>query len=267
MKRLFLLPALIFLSALVHAEPVSLFDGKSFDGWESREPALWKVEDGCLTGGDEATKIPHNDFLCTKKSFSNFVLHLKIKLTGDPKTGMINSGVQIRTQRNPTGHEVCGYQCDYGEPSWYAGIYDEGRRGKFIAPADMNVVHPAIHLWDWNDYEIRAEGNRIRTWINGVPGVDYQEEDPNIPQDGILGVQIHAGGNTKVQIKDVFIEELPATPDAPTWEKLGGVEGVRAKLKAEAPAPAAAKPAAADATSATTPSRRMRRRPRKSAPP
>lgn len=231
MKRLFFLPALLFLGALVHAEPVSLFDGKTLDGWESREPSLWKVEDGCLTGGDEVKKIPHNDFLCTKKSFSNFVLHLKIKLTGDPKTGMINSGIQIRTQRNPSGHEVCGYQADYGEPSWYAGIYDEGRRSKFIAPADMKVVHPAIHLWDWNDYEIRAEGNRIRTWINGVPGVDYKEEDPNIPIDGILGIQLHAGGNAKVQVKDVFIEELPATPDAPTWEKLGGVEGVKAKLQ------------------------------------
>jgi putative membrane-bound dehydrogenase-like protein len=245
MKCLHLVAVLLCFQALAHADPVSLFDGKTLDGWESREPSLWKVEDGCLTGGDEVKKIPHNDFLCTTRSFSNFVLRLKIKLTGDPKTGMINSGIQIRTQRNPSGHEVCGYQADYGEPSWYAGLYDEGRRNKFIAPADMNVVHPAIHLWDWNDYEIRAEGNRIRTWINGVPGVDYKEEDANIPQDGILGIQLHSGGNTKVQVKDVFIEELPATPQAPTWEKLGGVEGVRAKLKAEAGGAAAKPPAGA----------------------
>ena len=222
--------ALMLTVAVAHAAPVPLFDGKTLDGWESREPSLWKVEDGCLTGGDEQRKIPHNDFLCTKRSFSNFELRLKIKLTGDPKTGLINSGVQIRTQRNATGHEVCGYQCDYGEPSWYGGIYDEGRRNQFIAPADMKVLHPAIRLWDWNEYVIRAEGNRIQTWINGVQGVDYREEEPNIPHDGILGIQIHGGGNTKVQVKDVMIEELPPTPDAPTWEKLGGVEGVRAKL-------------------------------------
>jgi len=241
MNRFLFLPALLFFGSLAAAEPVSLFDGKTLDGWESRETSLWKVEDGCLTGGDEVQKIPHNDFLCSRKSFSNFVLRLKIKLTGDPKTGMINSGIQIRTQRNPAGHEVCGYQADYGEPAWYAGIYDEGRRNKTIAPADMNVVHPAIHLWDWNDYEIRAEGNRIRTWINGVPGVDFTETDPNIPQDGILGIQLHGGGNAKVQVKDVFIEELPPTPNAPTWEKLGGVEGVRAKLQAETAAGAATK--------------------------
>jgi putative membrane-bound dehydrogenase-like protein len=244
MKRWLVLPLLL---AALHssAAPVSLFDGQTLEGWESREPSLWKVEDGCLTGGG-VPKIPHNDFLCTKRSFSNFVLKLKIKLTGDPATGLINSGVQIRTVRNATGHEVCGYQCDYGEPNWYAGIYDEGRRNKFIAPADMAVLHPAIKLWDWNDYEIRAEGNRIQTKINGVPGVDYKEMDPNIPQDGILGIQVHAGGNTRVQVKDVTIEELPATPDAPTWEKLGGVEGVRAKLASPKRAADAAPPAKRD---------------------
>lgn len=242
MKLLSSCLAFIFAAVVSHAEPVSVFDGKTLDGWESREPSLWKVEEGCLTGGN-GEKVKHNDFLCTKKSFSNFVLRLKIKLTGDPKTGFINSGIQIRTQRNPAGHEVCGFQCDYGEPSWYGGIYDEGRRNKFIAPADMKLLHPAIHLWDWNDYEIRAEGNRIQTWINGVPGVDYTEKDPNIAIDGIIGIQIHGGGETKVQVKDVFIDELPPTPGAPTWESLGGVDAVRAKLKAEASSAAAASPA------------------------
>ena len=94
----------------------SIFNGKSLDGWESPSTQLWAVKEGCLTGGD-GNKIPYNDFLCTKASYSNFILHLKIKLAGDPKTGFINSGIQIRTQRNTTGHEVCGYQCDYGEPA------------------------------------------------------------------------------------------------------------------------------------------------------
>jgi hypothetical protein len=38
-------------------------------------------------------------------------------------------------------------------------------------------------------------------------------------------------------VKDVFIQELPPTPDAVTWEKLGGVEGQRAKLKPRAEPP------------------------------
>jgi hypothetical protein len=226
-----------FCPALAEAPPaksekaVSLFDGKTLDGWDSISPELWAVKDGCLTGGN-GKKIPYNDFLCTKGSYSNFILHLKIKLTGDPKTGFINSGIQIRTKRNPTGHEVCGYQCDYGEPEWYAAIYDEGRRDRLMMKSDMASLRPVIHLWDWNDYVIAADGNHIKTWINGVQGVDYVEKDPDIASDGIIGIQVHGGGDTVVQVKDVFIEELPPTPHAVTWEQLGGVEGQRAKIKA-----------------------------------
>lgn len=218
------------------AKATALFDGKTLEGWESPTPRLWSVTDGCLTGGD-GNKIPYNDFLCTKASYANFILHLKIKLTGDPKTGMINSGIQIRTQRNPAGHEVCGYQCDYGEPEWYAAIYDEGRRNRLMAKSDMAALRPVLHANDWNDYVIKADGGHIQTWINGVQGVDYHEADPDIASDGILGIQVHGGGNTKVQVKDVFIEELPVTPRAPTWKSLGGVDGQRAKLK---PGPKAA---------------------------
>jgi hypothetical protein len=212
----------------------SIFDGKTLEGWESPTPRLWAVKDGCLTGGDGRQNIPYNDFLCTKASYSNFILHLRIKLTGDPKTGFINSGIQIRTRRNPSGHEVCGYQCDYGEPSWYGAIYDEGRRDRLMMESDMKALRPVIHQGDWNEYVIKAEGARIQTWINGVQGVDYVEKDPDIvASDGLIGIQVHGGGNTVVQVKDVYIEELPATAGAVTWDKLGGVEGQRAKVKAK----------------------------------
>ncbi len=219
MKKI--LPAflLIALAFFARAEPppapgktVPLFDGKTLDGWESVTPALWKVEDGCLTGGDGTTRVPHNDFLCTKASYANFVLRLKIKLTGDPKTGLINSGVQIRTVRKPGQTEVSGYQCDYGDPTWWAAIYDEGRRNKLLAPSDMKALEPVLKRGDWNEYVIRADGPRIQTWINGVQGVDYTEAEPGMAPTGIIGVQVHGGGNTKVQVKEITIEELAPTP-------------------------------------------------------
>ena len=75
---------------------------------------------------------------------------------------------------------------------------------------------------DWNDYRIRAEGPRIQLWLNGVLTVDYTETEPDIAQDGFIGLQIHGNGKTLVQFKEIAITELPPTPDAPTWEKLGG---------------------------------------------
>lgn len=180
--------------------------------WESPTPQLWKIEEGALTGGDGVQKIPHNDFLCARASYGNFILRLQIKLTGDPKTGMLNSGVQIRSKRLPKSHEVSGYQCDFGEPNWYGAIYDEGRRNKLLAKSDMAALDPALRRGEWNEYIIKADGRRIQTWINGVQAVDYTEQDETIPQEGIFGIQIHSGGAAKVQVKDVAIEELPPTP-------------------------------------------------------
>ena len=94
------------------------------------------------------------------------------------------------------------------------------------------ILHTrAFKLWDWNDYVIKADGLHIQTWLNGVQGLSYEEKDPDIASDGVIGIQIHGGGNSLVQVKDVFIEELPPAPGAPTWESLGGVDGQRKKLK------------------------------------
>jgi hypothetical protein len=62
---------------------------------------------------------------------------------------------------------------------------------------------------DWNDYEVRAEGRRIRLYINGHQTVDYTEPNANIPQSGLIGLQIHGGGKAQVAFKDIFITELP----------------------------------------------------------
>jgi putative membrane-bound dehydrogenase-like protein len=226
MKRLAVLLPLI-ISAV--AAPVPIFDGKSLDGWEG-DTKLWRVEDGMLTGGTLTEKVPHNDFIATAKSYSNFELRVKLKLSGDASTGMINSGIQIRSLRVPNSHEMSGYQVDYGV-GWYGKLYDESRRNKVIAEStDLKAASGAIHEADWNEYRIRTEGPHIQSWINGVPALDYTEPDANIAQDGHIGIQIHAGGKAMVQVKEVTIEELPPTPNAPTWEKLGGVEAARAKV-------------------------------------
>jgi putative membrane-bound dehydrogenase-like protein len=226
--------ALLLLFAVpLFAEPVSLFDGKTLAGWEG-DAKLWRVQDGLITGGSLTEKVEHNDFLATVKSFHNFDLKIKLKLTGTE--GFINSGVQMRSLRVPGNSEMSGYQVDFGK-GWYGKLYDESRRNKVVAESkDMAAATAAIKEGDWNEYRIRTEGAHIQSWINGVPALDYNEADPNIPQDGHIGIQVHGGGKAQVQVKDVTIEELPPTKDAPTWEKLGGVEGVR-KLVAPTPAP------------------------------
>ena len=61
---------------------------------------------------------------------------------------------------------------------------------------------------DPNTYTIRAEGKRIRLWLNGTLTVDYSEKDDKIEQTGIIGLQVHGGGKTEAWYEDITIEEL-----------------------------------------------------------
>jgi hypothetical protein len=199
---------LLLTFTLQAAEPVVLFDGKTFTGWEGDTTGTWRIEDGAFTAGGADKKQPRNEFLSTTKSFGDFELKLKFKVTGDPATGMINSGVQIRSERIPNHHEMIGYQADLGDPKYWGALYDESRRKKMLAEIDMTKVEPALKRNDWNDYTIRCEGPRIQIFINGVQTIDYTEAEKDIPLTGKIAVQIHSGGNTQVWFKEIAITEL-----------------------------------------------------------
>lgn len=185
---------------------ISLFDGETFQGLEGDTVNTWRIVDGALVGGSLENTVPHNDFLVTEREYGDFVLTLKIKLTGSD--GFVNSGIQFHSQRlvDPA-YEMTGYQADWGEGYW-ASLYDESRRNVTLIAPDSAQVHQWIRKNDWNDYEIHAEGGRIQLFINGHQTVDYTEPDAAIPQFGLIGFQIHGGGKAEVAIKDVFIEEL-----------------------------------------------------------
>jgi hypothetical protein len=197
------------LPAPAKGAPVPLFDGKTFTGWEGDTNKTWRIADGAFVGGSLATKVPRNEFLRTTRGYTNFVLRLKIKLVGTPAGGFVNGGVQVRSQpaKNPP-NEMVGYQCDAGE-GWWGALYDESRRDKVLVKPEPKAVEKALKKEDWNDYLIRCEGRRIRTWLNGEAMIDYAEPDESIEQFGLIGLQVHAGGPTEVSYKEITIEELP----------------------------------------------------------
>lgn len=185
---------------------VKLFDGKSFKGWEGDTVKTWRIENGAIVGGSLVNKVPNNEFLCTTRSYANFDLKLKFKLSGTE--GFINTGVQFRSKRlKDPAYEMTGYQADLGDKYW-ASLYDESRRNKTLIAPEASLVNKILKPGDWNDYEVRAENRRIRIYLNGQLTVDYTEPDESIPQSGLIGLQIHGGGKAEVAYKDIFIQEL-----------------------------------------------------------
>jgi hypothetical protein len=184
-----------------------LFDGRTFNGWEGDTLKSFRIEDGSIVAGNLQAPIPRNEFLCTTRPYANFVLRLECKLVGPG-----NAGIQIRSQRVPNHREVSGYQADMsaGADGGYWGcLYDESRRNRMLAKPEREVIQKALQPDDWNRYEIRCEGPRIRLSVNGVQTVDYTETDGRIPATGIIGLQIHGGPPSEAWYHNITIEQLP----------------------------------------------------------
>ena len=202
----FYLFTLLLLSISQYSKEVILFDGLTFNGWEGDTLNTWRIEDNMIIGGSLIKNVPENNFLCTRRSYRNFILKFKIKLVGHE--GFINAGLQFRSVRatNPS-NEMIGYQADWGKDYW-ASLYDESRRNKTLASPDSAKVLTWIKQNDWNDYVILANNNRISLFINGHKSVDYLELDTSIPLSGLIGLQIHGGGKAEVYFKELYIKEL-----------------------------------------------------------
>lgn len=209
MKSMCSIVALLLMFSFAVAEEksqpkaVSLFDGKTFEGWEGNMK-MFRIEEGAIVGGNLKEKIPNNEFLCTKKTYSDFELRLKVKLLGGEKS---NAGIQFRTKRIPNHHEVSGFQADMGQ-GWWGALYDESRRNKMLAKPDPEKIKTLVKENDWNEYVIRAQGKRIQLWLNGELTIDYTEEDPKIETSGIIALQIHGGPPAEAWYKDIQLIDL-----------------------------------------------------------
>jgi len=183
---------------------VPLFDGKTIAGWrKAGGGATYWVEDGCIVG--KVGPGP-NTFLCTEKTFRNFILNLEAKFDVPG-----NSGIQIRSHQRPDTGRVYGYQCeiDPSDRAWSGGIYDEARRGWLFKLDKNEGARKAFKRDDWNEFVIEANGRRIRTWVNGVPCADFTDESDQADLEGFIALQVHAGNQGQIRWRNIRIKELP----------------------------------------------------------
>ena len=185
------------------ARPVPVFDGRTFNGWEG-DLKSFRIEQGAIVAGTLAQKIPRNEFLCTTTTYGDFELRLQVKLLGGAGA---NAGVQFRTARIPNHHEVSGYQADVGV-GWWGALYDESRRNKVLKGPDQQKMAQVVRTDEWNDYVIRAEGKRIQLSLNGVPTVDFVEDDPSVAARGVICVQIHSGPPSEAWYRQIVVADL-----------------------------------------------------------
>ncbi len=186
----------------------SLFDGRTFTGWNGDTASTWRIEEHAIVAGRPGEAAPRNEFLATDREFGDFELRLEFRLDC---TAACNAGIQIRSVRIPDHHEVIGFQADIG-PGITGAIYDESRRRKMLAVPPQEVQDRALAAGrdGWHDYVIRCEGPRVTLTINGETTVDYTEADPTIPLRGMIALQIHGKLVGTVRYRNIRIREVPA---------------------------------------------------------
>jgi hypothetical protein len=198
------LSAALALSGAVYAADdgfVSLFDGKSLDGWKINEnPASLKLEDGCLVVHGERAHVFY-DGAVANHDFKNF--HFKAEVMTAKNA---NSGIYFHTKFQNDGWPGKGYEAQVnntqGDPKKTGGLYNV--KDNFTAPVQDDV---------WFLYEIIVNGKNIVVKIDGKVITDYTEPaDLNRPErqlsSGTFAIQCHDPGS-KVKYKNIQVKVLP----------------------------------------------------------
>ena len=200
---------------------VSLFDGKTLEGWELHSgKAEYRVEDGVIIG--KTVLNTGNSFLCTKKKYGDFILEFEFKVAPE-----MNSGVQFRSEyyaqettveingkpRKFPADRVFGYQyeIDPSPRAFTAGVYDEARRGWLFDLKNNEAARKAFTGETWNFGRIECRGDSIKTWINGTLAAELKDA---MTKEGLIALQVHGIGNKtekageEVRWRNLRIKEL-----------------------------------------------------------
>jgi hypothetical protein len=181
---------------------VSLFDGKTLNGWKVGENAAsFKVEDGAIVVNGPVGHLFY-DGSVGNHDFKNF--EFKAKVMTMPGS---NSGLYFHTKYQEKSWPSKGYevQVNNSHTDWKrtASLYDI-----------KDVKETYVKDNEWYTETILVLGKRIITKINDQVVVDYTEPD-NIDQSkgrklssGTFAIQAH-DPKSKVFVKDIMVKILP----------------------------------------------------------
>ena len=208
MKRI-LLTGLLALAASVQgfaaeAEEgfVSIFDGKTFEGWKpaAENEKTWKIEDGAfVTHGERC----HLFYVGDPKPFKDF--EFKADVMTEPGA---NGGIYFHTKYQASGWPKYGFetQVNNTHADWKktGSLYDV-----------VNVRESAAQDQKWWTQHIIVRGNHVIVKVDGKTVVDYTEPASQKPgtdfthklDEGTFALQAHDPKST-VRYKNIRVKRL-----------------------------------------------------------
>jgi hypothetical protein len=166
---------------------VSMFDGKTLDGWQASEhPENWKVENAAIVGGG-----PRSHLFWTRQQCENceWIAMAKINKGG-------NSGMYFRAQEIvadwPKGYEA-QVNTSHSDPVKTGSLYNIVKVFDKLVPEDA-----------WFTQHIIADGDHIIIKVNGHTTVDTHD---STYRKGYIALQAHDPGSI-MMYRDLRFRDL-----------------------------------------------------------
>lgn len=196
---LLLLIVSLVSSQLVNAQTdgwISLFDGKSLDGWKASEnPGTFTVADGAIVVFGERAHLFYTGSV-NNHDFRNF--EFKVKVMTTPGS---NSGIFIHTAYQEEGWPSQGYEIQVNQTHT-----DKRKTGSVYAIKDVEVQTAKDN--EWYTQHVIVQGKKITVKINDKVINEYTEGETSKLNGGTIALQGH-DPKSKVYYKDVMIKILP----------------------------------------------------------
>ncbi len=204
-----------------------IFDGRTLTGWEG-DPKYWRVENGALVGEiTPDTVVKSNTFIIWRGGRpQDFELKLDYRITGAGNSGINYRSASVPDPVTPANaFALRGYQFDLDGAKRYVGNNYEEKGRLFLAvrgqvtrvvggrpPVVLSTFGDAAELAslandDWNAVHLIVRGNTLVHMLNGrLMSVTIDDDVPNRPVDGVIGVQVHVGPPMKVEYRNIRLK-------------------------------------------------------------
>lgn len=191
----------------------SLYNGKDIKNWTPRGGFSTFEAKGDYIEGVAVKKSPSTYLSTNKNDYKDFIFTTEVKWLEDGNTGVIVRGNTKPSKNGGEYETVFGPQMEMEHEKmqrfWSGGMYGQGYGGwqyPLWLDAHENIRGTVKHN-QWNRFTIKVVGNNYKTWVNGIPAANWNNEGKKFDQ-GFFSLQIHAGGRGKVLFKNIKVKNL-----------------------------------------------------------
>ena len=159
---------------------ISLFDGKTLEGWRGYNgidmQGVWTAENGVLQLEPKSPDGPQVNII-TEAQFDDFDLRFEWKVEAGT-----NSGVMFHVGEGPPKPYLTGPEYQILDNLGF-----RNGKGLPVTPKEYTASHYAIEpaatnetkpIGEWNSSRIVVKGNHVEYWLNEVKTAEYEMHSP-----------------------------------------------------------------------------------------